>query len=90
MYQLVYYVTETIERKGNERPEVFENEYHYSNEFRLRRNALHYLLEIVQSEYREDGFGTEQIVGGINCYKSEKIENGGRKIIEITIKVEKV
>lgn len=82
MYQLVYYYTETT---GNE---VIEKEYH-SNEFRLRRNAMHYLLEIVQSEYREEDFGTEQIVGGINCYKSEKTENG-RKIIEVKIKVEKV
>lgn len=82
MYQLVYYYRETT---GNE---VIEREYQ-SNEFRLRRNALHYLLEIVQCEYREEGFGTEQIVGGINCYKSEKTENG-RKIIEVKIKVEKV
>lgn len=83
MYQLVYYYRETT---GNE---VFETEYQIE-EFRLRRNALHYLLEIVQSDYRAEGYGTEQIVGGINCYKSEKIENGGRKIIEIKIKVEKV
>ena len=82
MYTLVYYYKETTGSK------VIEREYQ-SNEFRLRRNALHYLLEIVQSEYREDGYGTEQIVGGINCYKSEKTESG-RKIIEVKIKVEKV
>lgn len=89
MYRLVYYYRETTSSKAFERDEVFEREYH-SDEFRLRRNALHYLREIVQSEYREEGFGTEQIVGGINCYKSEKTENGERKIIEIKIKVEKV
>ena len=83
MYQLVMYQKETT---GNE---VIEREYR-NNKFRLRRNALHYLLEIIQSEYRENGYGTEQIVGGINCYKSEKTDNGDRKIIEITIKVEKV
>ena len=83
MYQLVYYYKETT---GSE---VIEKKYH-SCEFRLRRNALHYLLEIIQSEYREKEYGTEQIKGGISCYKSEKIENGGRKIIEVTIKVEKV
>ena len=83
MYQLVYYYRETT---GST---VFEREYH-SDEFRLRRNALHYLLEIVQSDYRADGYGTEQIVGGINCYKSEKTDNGDRKIIEVKIKVEKV
>lgn len=84
MYQLVYYYRETTGSK------VIEKEYRNKFEFRLRRNALHYLLEIIQNEYRENGYGTEQIVGGINCYKSEKIENEGRKIIEITIKVEKV
>lgn len=83
MYQLVYYYKETT---GSE---VIEREYN-SNEFRLRRNAIHFLLDIVQSEYREDGYGTEQIKGGINCYKSEKTDSGERKIIEITIKVEKV
>lgn len=82
MYTLVYYYRETT---GSE---VIEREYH-SNEFRLRRNAIHFLLDIVQSEYREDGYGTEQIKEGINCYKSEKTENGDRKIIEMTIKVEK-
>lgn len=83
MYQLVYYYKETT---GSE---VIEREYH-NYEFRLRKNALHFLREIVQTEYREEGFATEQIVGGINCYNSEKIENGDRKRIEITIKVEKV
>lgn len=82
MYQLVYYHRETT---GSE---VIEREYH-NEEFRLRRNALHYLIEIVQSDYREEGYGTEQIVGGINCYKSEKTDDGKRKIIEVTIKVEK-
>ena len=83
MYQLVYYYKETT---GSE---VIEKEYRNNFEFRLRRNALHYLLEIIQSEYRANGYGTEQIVGGINCYKSEKTENGNRKIIEMKIKVEK-
>lgn len=86
MYQLVYYYKETT---GSE---VIEKEYRNNYEkfkFRLRRNALHYVLEIVQSYYRENGYGTEQIVGGINCYKSEKTDNGNRKIIEIRVKVEK-
>lgn len=82
MYTLVYYYRETT---GSE---VIEREYH-GNEFRLRRNAIHFLLDIVQSEYREDEYGTEQIVGGINCYKSEKTDSGERKIIEVRIKVEK-
>lgn len=84
MYKLVYHYRETVDNRRNE-----YKKYNGSAQFRLRRNALHYLREIIQSEYREEDFGTEEIVGGINCYKSEKIENGGRKIIEITIKVEK-
>lgn len=83
MYQLVMYQKETT---GSE---VIEREYH-NEKFRLRKNALHYLFDIIQSEYRENGYGTEQIVGGISCYKSEKTENGDRKITEIIIKAEKV
>ena len=83
MYQIVYYYRETIGSEVIEREDRSEG-------FRLRRNALHYLLEIVQIDYRENGYGTEQIVGGINCYKSEYAGNGRRKKIEITIKVEKV
>lgn len=85
MYTLVHYYRETVDNRRNE-----YKKYNGGTQFRLKRNALHYLREIVQSEYREEGFGTEEIVGGIRCYKSEKIENGGRKIIGITIKVEKV
>lgn len=83
MYTLVYYYRETVDNRRN------EYKKYNGGQFRLRKNALHYLREIVQSEYREEDFGTEEIKDGINCYKSEKIENGGRKIIEITIKVEK-
>lgn len=82
MYQIVYYYKETEGRK------VVEREYH-SDEFRLRRNALHYVLDVVQNDYREDGYGTEPKVGGIFCYKSEKTDKGDRKVIEVLIKVEK-
>lgn len=82
MYTLVYYYRETT---GSE---VIEREYH-SDEFRLRREALHYLLKVVQSDYREDGYETIQIVGGINCLKNEKTAQGDRKIIKVKIKVEK-
>ena len=84
MYTLIYYVTET---KGTE---VIEREYHYSDEYRLRRNALHYLRKIVQSDYREEGYATTPIVGGLYCIKSEKTDKGERKTTEIRIKVEKV
>ena len=57
--------------------------------FRLRRNALHYLFNIVQNEYRKRGYSTEIGVGSLYCYKSDKTDEGNRKIIEILIKVEK-
>lgn len=82
MYQVIYYYKETVGRSVEEK--VIKGA-----EFRLRRNALHYVFDICQSDYRENGYGTEDIVGGINCYKIEKSENGDRKIMEVRIKVEK-
>ena len=38
----------------------------------------------------EDGYGTEARVGSIYCYKSKKVSESERKIIEVLIKVEKV
>lgn len=83
MYAVVYYFKET---KGQS---VVEKEYHRGEVFRLRRNALHYVLDIVQSDYRKDGYGTEPMVGGINCYKCVKEESGERVLTEVRIKVEK-
>lgn len=86
MYKLNYYskITEGLASK--------EQEYEYlgmGEFFRLRRNALHYLFEIVQSEYISMGYATEKRVGSLYCYKSDKNAQGDRKIIEILIKVEK-
>lgn len=83
MYTLVYYVTE------KENGKVFEHEY-LGEEWRLRRTALNFLREIVRETYIENGFSTEDRVGGIYCYKNEKNAQGNRKITEIHIKVEKV
>ncbi len=82
MYQIVYYYKETIGKTIKE--QIMEGQT-----FRLRKNALRYVLDIIQSDYREEGYGTEPIVGGINVYKSEKTEGGERKVIEERIKVEK-
>ena len=83
MYALVYYFKET------EGQSVVEKEYHRGEIFRLRKNALHYVLDIVQNDYKESGYATEVRIGGIYCYKSEKTAQGDRKITEIMIKVEK-
>lgn len=82
MYHVVYYYRETVDKTVKEK--VIEGA-----EFRLKRTALHYIFDICQSDFRKDGYGTEPIVGGINCYKSEKTEGGDRKIIEVRVKVEK-
>lgn len=86
MYQLVYYVKTT---EGLASKEQESNKYEGAK-FRLRRNALHFVREIEQCEYRIKGFATEEIASGISCYKSEKTEYGDRKITEIIVKVEKV
>ncbi len=83
MYQVVYYYKEMIVGKSV-KEEVVEGA-----EFKLRRNALHYVLDIVKSDLIENGYGTEPIVGGIYCYKSERLEEGSRKIITVRVVVEK-
>lgn len=86
MYKLNYY-GRSIADNANEEQKF---EYFGMGEFfRLRRNAVHYLYDIVQSEYRERGYATEVRAGSLYCYKSDKTAEGDRKIIEILIKVEK-
>lgn len=86
MYKMNYY-RKSIADNANE-----EQKYEYfgtGESFRLRKNALHYLYDIVQSEYKEKGYTTEARVGSLYCYKSEKTAEGDRKVIEKLIKVEK-
>lgn len=83
MYQLVYYVR----RVENEK--VYENEYQ-GEEFRLKKNALHFLREISKECYIENGYATESVKNGLNCYKSEKNAKGVREIIETRVRIEKI
>jgi len=86
MYKLNYYNKLTTGLTSKEQ----DFEYTGTGEtFRLRRNALHYLFDIVQSEYISMGYATENRVGSLYCYKSEKTDEGNRRITEILIKVEK-
>ena len=86
MYKLNYYGRSIGDNADKEQ----KFEYFGIGEFfRLRRNALHYLFDIVQNEYRERGYETEVRVGSLYCYKSDKTNDKKRKIIEILIKVEK-
>ena len=87
MYKLVYYIkrTEGLTSKEQEYKRYEKN----GEKFRLRRNALHYVLEILQQDYIKQGYATEVGVGGIYCYKSGRNEQGDREITEIMIIVEK-
>lgn len=86
MYKLNYYSKLTTGLASKEQ----NFEYTGTGEtFRLRRNALHYLFDIVQSEYNAMGYATEKRVGSLYCYKSEKTDEGDRKVMEILIKIEK-
>lgn len=86
MYQLVYYIKKT--NLTNMKQEINKLEPEVQG-FRLRKNALHYLLEIVKPDYQTLGYATEVRVGGIYCYKSKRTENGEQEIEEVLIKVEK-
>lgn len=86
MYKLNYYSKQTEGFSSK------EQNYEYLGtgmSFRLRRDAIHYLFDIVQDVYREKGFATEVRVGSIYCYKSEKTAQGDQKVTEMLIKVEK-
>lgn len=86
MYKLVYNYKETVENKV-----LVDLNYFFGDTFRLKRFAVHYLLDIVQNEYREEGYGTEQVTGSaIYCYKSEFTEDKKRKTIQWVICVKKM
>lgn len=82
MYTLVYYV------KRTEGEEVYENEYP-GEEFRLKKNALHFLREISKECYIENGYIVEDIKNGLNAYKSKKNAKGVRETIEMRIRIER-
>lgn len=86
MYKLNYYSkqTESLSNKEQNYKYLGMGEF-----FRLRKNALHYLFDIVQNEYRDMGYATEMRRGSLYCYKSNKTAQGDREITEILIKVEK-
>lgn len=82
MYQIVYYVRRT------ENGKVYENEYP-GEEFRLKKNALHFLRDISKECYIENGYIVEDVKNGLNCYKSKKNDKGVREMIEMHVRIEK-
>lgn len=83
MYTLVYYVRKTENEK------VYENKYP-CEEFRLKKNALHFLREISKECYIESGYTVEDVKNGLNCYKSKKNAKEVRETIETRIRIEKI
>lgn len=83
MYTLVYYVRRTENEK------VYENEYH-GEEFRLKKDALHFMRKISKECYIESGYAVEEVKNGLNCYKSEKNAKEVRETIETRVRIEKI
>ena len=83
MYTLVYYVRRTENEK------VYEIKSH-CEEFRLKRNALHFLREILKEYYIENGYAVEDVKNGLNCYKSRKNAREVRETFETRIRIEKI
>lgn len=85
MYKVVFNRIETS--MGQSTKEVHE----YPHQFRLKRTAVHYVREIVQNDFRKEGYATELIAkGGISCYKSEITSKGNRNEIEFIVEVKKI
>lgn len=83
MYQIVYYVKRTESEK------VSENKYP-GEEFRLKKNALHFLREISKGCYIENGYAVEDVKNGLNCYKSKINAKGVRETFDIRARIEKI
>lgn len=91
MYRLVYNYRETTMGKNGKRDEVIEQEYNYGDEFRLKKDAVHFLCKEIQNEYKEMGYTTEQISGvAIHCIKTDITDESKRVVIEWRISVKKL
>lgn len=85
MYKIVY------SRKETDGIQSVEDVHMYPHQFRLKRDAVHYVRAIIQNIYREEGYATELIAkGGISCLKTEISPTGNRIEREFTIEVKKV
>lgn len=85
MYKLIYNYKET---KGSK---VLEREYCFDETFRTRKSAAHYLLNKIQSNFKDYGYRTQQLNSGtIHCYRSELTTEHELKVIEWTISVIKL
>lgn len=86
MYKLVYNYKESEKDKV-----LVEKEYFFGDTFRLKKNAVHYLLEIIQNEFRNEGYATEQVSGGaLYCIKTDITAERKRVVVEWKISVKKI
>ena len=83
MYTLVYYV------KRTENETVYENKYP-GEEFRLKKNALHFLRGTSKECYIDNDYIVEDVKNGLNCYKSKKNAKGVRETFETRVRIEKI
>lgn len=91
MYRLVYNYRETTMGKNGKRDVVIEREYNFGDEFRLKKDAVHYLCKEIQNEYKETGYATEQISGvALKCIKTDITDEKKRVVIEWKISVKKL
>lgn len=66
MYKIVY------SRKETDGIQSVEEVHAFPHQFRLKRNAVHYVREIIQNIYREEGYATELIAKGrLSCLKQK-------------------
>lgn len=83
MYTLVYYVKRTESEK------VYENKYP-GEEFRLKKDALHFMRGIIKECRIENGYAVEDVKNGLNYYKSKKNAKGVIETIETRVRIEKI
>jgi hypothetical protein len=85
MYKIVFTRKETCNNQSVK--EVNE----YPHQFRLKRNAVHFVREIFQNDFKKEGYATELIPkGGLSCIKTEITSKGNRNEIEFIIEVKKI
>lgn len=83
MYTIAYYAKRTVDGI------VYEEKYP-GEDFRVKKNALHFLRKELKERYIENGYTVEDVKNGINCYKSKINTKGLREAIETRVRIEKM
>lgn len=83
MYTLVYYV------KRTENGQTYDYEYP-CEEFRLKKDALHFMRGRSKEGYIERGYAVEDVKNGLNCYRNKMNAEEVRETVEIRVRIEKI